>query len=199
MIKKNLSSEPKVIFPKMDCVMIDRLSYERLKLESEQLKLRNQELERDSDLLRNELQLMRKLNDALENIKFNLEKTLQLIREQFNLSETQFEREVIIWQEEYTNIKLMLNQLSILNNSQSSGNEVVINENQLWTNSNHNVINDNNSNNDIQTDSYLNNDQSLEQSLVRDETNVGKAVKKRNTNKRVKGMDQLLKILLIFC
>jgi hypothetical protein len=194
-----LSSEPKVIFPKMDCVMIDRLSYERLKLESEQLKLRNQELERDSDLLRNELQLMRKLNDALENIKFNLEKTLQLIREQFNLSETQFEREVIIWQEEYTNIKLMLNQLSILNNSQSSGNEVVINENQLWTNSNHNVINDNNSNNDIQTDSYLNNDQSLEQSLVRDETNVGKAVKKRNTNKRVKGMDQLLKILLIFC
>jgi predicted nuclease with TOPRIM domain len=183
----------------MDCVMIDRLSYERLKLESEQLKLRNQELERDSDLLRNELQLMRKLNDALENIKFNLEKTLQLIREQFNLSETQFEREVIIWQEEYTNIKLMLNQLSILNNSQSSGNEVVINENQLWTNSNHNVINDNNSNNDIQTDSYLNNDQSLEQSLVRDETNVGKAVKKRNTNKRVKGMDQLLKILLIFC
>jgi hypothetical protein len=136
----------------------------------------------------------------LENIKFNLEKTLQLIREQFNLSETQFEREVIIWQEEYTNIKLMLNQLSILNNSQSSGNQVVINDNQLWTNSNHNVINDNNSNNDndIQTDSYLNNDESLEQSLVRDQTSVGKAVKKRNTNKRVKGMDQSLKSLLIF-
>ena len=130
----------------LDCVVIDRVSYDQMKLESDQFQTRTQQLERENELLRNELSLIKKLNDALENIKFNLDKLVQAVREQFSLAETPFDREITMWQSEYSNIKCMLTQLGLFNtddslptmcttvtNGTESTAELVLTADQIWT------------------------------------------------------------------
>jgi len=124
-----------------------------------------------------------------------LEKTLQLIREQFNLSETQFEREVIMWQEEYLNIKSMLTQMALINTNTNTNShnrdDMVITDSNIWSNSNNNNNNNTNNNsndNNISTepDSYLCDD-NLDNQLISNST-VVKTTKRRAVGKRVKGI-----------
>ena len=194
----------------MDCVVIDRISYERMKLESDQFQARTQELERENELLRNELALMKKLNDALENIKFNLDKLVQAVREQFRLAETPFDREITMWQSEYTNIKCMLTQLGLLNtaeqmtnmctNSTETTTELVFTTDQIWTTStvaNSGVTADNT----IDNDSYLCAEEDIDNSLVKSDADLSnnnnnnisvdnKTTKTKQQSKKVKGLFQ---------
>ena len=102
-------------------VIVEREYFDRLKTEVDSLKLKTIGLEQENATIKNEMQLLKKMCEALENIKYNLEKTLEWIKyEKKNpnqnnsttnsSSSTQisFERDLIVWQEEYTNIKMML-------------------------------------------------------------------------------------------
>ncbi len=97
----------------MDCVMIDRLSFERLRDQSEEYQIRVQELERENESLKNCNQLMHKLIDSLENIKFNLEKVNELMRNQYQIQDSYqpFERDSVIWDEKYCYFKCLLTHL----------------------------------------------------------------------------------------
>jgi hypothetical protein len=99
----------------MDCLVVDRLSYERMKLETEQFRARVQELERENDLFRNELQLMKKLCETVEQLRQSQDKCIQCVRQQFRIQETPYDREISVYHTEYASIKSMLAQLGLLN------------------------------------------------------------------------------------
>ena len=179
----------------MDCVVIDRISYDSIKLELEQLRQKNQDLDRDNELLRNELTLTKKLTDALDNIKFNLDKLVQAVRDQLTTDETPFDREITIWQSEYNQIKCMLAQLALLNttdqltticaqvsNGDDSPAEIVLTTDQIWTTAD---------DSGQQNENYLCADEELEESVVNSETSSQimetKKTRTRLKSRKVKG------------
>jgi len=117
----------------MDCVMIDRLSFERLRDSSEELQARNQELEKENESLKTCNQLMKKLVDSLENIKFNLEKINELMRMKYSIRDSYqpFERDCLIWDEEYCHIKCLLTQLDDEEGEEAVTHEIIDDSHQL--------------------------------------------------------------------
>lgn len=118
----------------MDCVVIDRVSYERMKDDLDQLGQRNQELTKDNELLRTDLQMVTKLNSALEQVKANLEKWVALVRDRFDVGHTPFDRDVAVWQSEYSRAKAAIAEWA--KHQTSDGQtpaEIVLTTDQIWT------------------------------------------------------------------
>lgn len=93
------------------CVIQEKdVIIERQQKEIEELKKTNQLLIKDNEKLKNDYDLQKKLNEALENFKYSLEREIQVLKNKDNnkWSTSDAESEVKIWEHEYLMVRRMI-------------------------------------------------------------------------------------------